>query len=409
MTSDPLLFSSDSLDGVLQQRFRSMVADINSLDPDYLLNADVPSLCDHFVQEYRVEVPRLREEAITLDQKETRKTVSSGGQSYQELGTDFMFFVPFEGDEHLFRYKPSSFTMNPPSAKVEPNELIFTYFWPYLGHDVEEREVQKIRRRFEEDLGRVKLSLQQMTIDTRDFPQKLKSEAQRQVEFRRKKLLRDRGISVSLGIPLKRRGDAPQTYIVPTVRKKIMSLPPASTEPYIPEPALDMKEYEHILSVIQNMVLVMERSPTTFQSAGEENLRDHFLVQLNGQYEGQATGETFNAEGKTDILIRVQGKNIFIAECKFWDGPQSLTDAIDQLLGYTSWRDTKTAIVLFNRTKNFSATLKKIPATVKAHANFRREVSSQSESQLRYIFTHKDDPDRELSLTIMAFEVPREP
>jgi hypothetical protein len=28
----------------------------------------------------------------------------------------------------------------------------------------------------------------------------------------------------------------------------------------------------------------------------------HFLVQLNGQYEGQATGETFNFEGKTDMI-----------------------------------------------------------------------------------------------------------
>jgi hypothetical protein len=29
-------------------------------------------------------------------------------------------------------------------------------------------------------------------------------------------------------------------------------------------------------------------------------------------------------------------------------------DTIAQLLGYVSWRDTKTAIVIFNRNKNFS-------------------------------------------------------
>jgi hypothetical protein len=37
-------------------------------------------------------------------------------------------------------------------------------------------------------------------------------------------------------------------------------------------------------------------------------------VQLNRHFEGAATGETFNHRGKTDILIRVDGKNIFIAE-----------------------------------------------------------------------------------------------
>ena len=50
------------------------------------------------------------------------------------------------------------------------------------------------------------------------------------------------------------------------------------------------------------MVAVMEWSPRAFVGMGEEDLRQHFLVQLNGAYEGQATGETFNFEGKTDIL-----------------------------------------------------------------------------------------------------------
>jgi len=44
---------------------------------------------------------------------------------------------------------------------------------------------------------------------------------------------------------------------------------------------------------------VLERSPKAFAHMEEEHLRDQFLVQLNGHYEGQATGETFNAEGKT--------------------------------------------------------------------------------------------------------------
>jgi hypothetical protein len=72
------------------------------------------------------------------------------------------------------------------------------------------------------------------------------------------------------------------------------------------------------------MVHVMERSPSAFHHMDEEALRTHFLVQLNGHYEGQATGETFNYEGKTDILVRSGDRNIFIAECKFWGGPKKL-------------------------------------------------------------------------------------
>ena len=43
--------------------------------------------------------------------------------------------------------------------------------------------------------------------------------------------------------------------------------------------------------------------------------------------EGQATGETFNAAGKTDILLRIDGKNVFIGECKFWKGPKAFRNS----------------------------------------------------------------------------------
>ncbi len=59
---------------------------------------------------------------------------------------------------------------------------------------------------------------------------------------------------------------------------------------------------------MSNMVHVIERSPEAFKGMREEDLRQHFLVQLNGQYAGQATGETFNFQGKTDILIRAEEK-----------------------------------------------------------------------------------------------------
>jgi hypothetical protein len=115
---------------------------------------------------------------------------------------------------------------------------------------------------------------------------------------------------------------------------------------------------------MQNMVQVMELSPRVFHNMGEEDLRTHFLVQLNGTFKGQATGETFNFQGKIDILIRVEGKNVFIAECKFWKGEKALIATLDQLLSYLSWRDTKAALLVFNRNADFSGVLAKIRETV---------------------------------------------
>ena len=183
-------------------------------------------------------------------------------------------------------------------------------------------------------------------------------------------------------------------------------LPPASTVPYKPEPVLDIQEYEHILSVVSNMVMVMERSPKAFKNMKEEDLRQHFLVQLNGHYEGQATGETFNFEGKTDILIRADGKNIFIAECKFWKGSKAFKESIDQLLSYSTWRDTKTALLVFNRDTEMSTVLKSIPEVVKDHPKYKSSRDYDSETGFRYTLSHRDDANREIVLTVLVFNIP---
>ena len=243
--------------------------------------------------------------------------------------------------------------------------------------------------------------------DVRIFNAELRRLVEVRITERRNKLLRDQSLVSSLGYRLRERKDAPKTFSPPEVRRRVTpAMPNASMEPFIPEPALPDEQFEHILSVIRSMSVVMERSPAAFLNMNEEALRTHILVQLNGHYEGNATGETFNFEGKTDILIRVDGKNIFVAECKFWGGPKTLSNAIDQLLGYASWRDTKVAVILFNRRRNFTRVLDAIPEIVESHANYKRRAKGTSETDFKCVLGHRDDPNRELTMAVMAFDVP---
>jgi hypothetical protein len=154
------------------------------------------------------------------------------------------------------------------------------------------------------------------------------------------------------------------------------------------------------------MVEVISRSPETFQSLGEEGLRDHFLVQLNGRYEGGASGETFNAQGKTDILLRVSGRVLFVAECKFWDGAKSLIGAIDQLLSYLSWHDTKAAVVVFHRGRSLAAVLEKVPEVVRGHPAHVQDLPFDSVIGYRAFLKHPGDETRKVTLTTLAFQVP---
>lgn len=193
-----------------------------------------------------------------------------------------------------------------------------------------------------------------------------------------------------------------RTQILPRVRRRLrpaMSFRAA-------DPSLEMDHYEDILDTLQHMAFVIERSPSAFKSLDEETLRHHFLVQLNGRYDGAATGETFNFSGKTDILIRERGRNLFIAECKFWRGASGLLETIDQLLGYTSWRDTKTAIILFVRNKNFSEVLAQLSECLTRHPQFKRSMPVGGETRVRGVFHQSEDRHRELIITVSAFHIP---
>ena len=408
MREPNFLFSKYDWFAVQDHQKKQLTDEVDKMDGNRLLNTSPDDLCDYFEDKYRVNVPSLIEAEIVADQNETQIDVSSDflrairdrSQPFYISGTEVKITVPFEGDAKVFNIQPTSFTLSPPIADINGNTLIIRV----EGTDLKAEEV---RKEIDQTLSEINKYLNTLRDNAKGLNEQLRGIARGAIDRRREKLLSDQSLVASLGFPLKSRQDSLKTYVAPEVRRKIRpSIPPASTAPYEPEPVLSDDDYEHILGVIQNMVQVMERSPSAFAAIDEESLRSHFLVQLNGHYEGQATGETFNYEGKTDILIRVNGKNIFIAECKYWGGPKKLTETIDQLLGYSSWRDTKVAVIIFNRRKNFSKVLDAIPGTVTAHKCYKRFLKKVSETNFRYVFSNRDDPNREMILSVVAFDVP---
>ncbi len=402
------LFSKYDWFSVQENQEKQLTAEISQMDGNRMLNTSPDDLCDYFEEKYRVNVPILRESEITADQKETQIDVSGDrlrairdrSRPFHIPGTEIEITVPFDGDTEVFNIRPTSFTLSPPSADIRGNSLILRI----QGTDL---KADKVRAEIDRTISEINSYLNTLKENAMGLNDQLRNIANGSIERRREKLLSNQNLVASLGFPLKERSDSLKTYAAPTVRRKIReTLPPASKAPFSPEPALASDDYEHILGVIQNMAQVMERSPSAFATIDEESLRSHFLVQLNGHYEGQATGETFNYEGKTDILIRAQGKNIFIAECKYWGGPKKLTETIDQLLGYSSWRDTKVAVIIFNRNKNLSKVLESIPQTVELHPCYKRFIGKMSETNFRYIFSNRDDPNREMILSLLVFDVP---
>jgi len=403
---DELLFHDrGDLHGFLQERQSLVQQDVDKYEADDLLKVSEVDLKEYLYNQYALESPVIRESEI--HQREPKdaeiRIPSSYRQTSSVQGTAITVVVPFDGDPRLFHYQPSRFTLNPPQGEVYPNEVVLTFA-------MHQPDKNRLRQEFQRTLNSIREYLQWVDADVKQYNKSLRTAVASAIVRRKAKLLADSELSQSLGIPIVRREDAPKTYVVPGIRKepKIVRPTVITEEPFMLEPMLDYEEYRNILNIIRSMTQVMEQSPRAFTEMGEEDLRTHFLVQLNGQYKGQATGETFNYQGRTDILIKVQGKNIFIAECKFWRGPKGLTETIDQLLGYLSWRDTKTAILLFNRNRNFTNVLIRIPDTVQEHRCYKRSETPHSETEFRYVFHQPGDINREVFLTVLAFNVPNQ-
>ena len=403
------LFSNARWHDVEAHQLQEMRNAVETMDGNRLLNTSVDDLAKYFEEKFQIEIPTLLTDEIVVDQRETKIDVSRDhnrmifdrSRPFHITGTEIEIEVPFTGEAEAFKVQPTTWTMNPPRAEVRGGALVMRIVGTNLT-------AEGVRSEIDRTIKEINNHLATLRGNAAGLRSQLPNQAKSAIENRRQKLLADRNLVGGLGFKMKERPGSQKTFTAAEVRRKISpALPPATSTTYMPEPVLSNADYEHIIGVLQNMVEVMERSPSAFETMDEESIRSHFLVQLNGHYEGQATGETFNYEGKTDILVRSEGRNIFIGECKFWSGPKMFNETIDQLLGYTSWRDTKVAVIIFNRNKDFSRVLNSICETATTHTNFKRELPGSTETVFRYCFAHKDDKNRELFLTLLTFDVPQ--
>jgi hypothetical protein len=140
----------------------------------------------------------------------------------------------------------------------------------------------------------------------------------------------------------------------------------------------------------------------------EEDLRSILLVHLNGHYEGAATGETFRGSGKADIRIEDGERSAFIAESKIWSGRAALLEAIDQLIGYLSWQDCKTALIFLNKNnKRYIHIKSELVRGFQSHPGFLRIIpldGRQGEWEWEFSMASANDNERLPRVHIFLFD-----
>jgi hypothetical protein len=401
------LFSRATMSDLIESYKRDLAKEVQAMASDYILRTPEEGLFRYLVDKWTLALPVLGQaeiqgtEDVEIDVSWQRDRYFRAGTRPVVPGTRFTLAVTYEGDPDLFDFGVYMGPSIAGNVLRDRNELHL-----YAQFDNQSLTKEAADAALKGQLEAVTQMLARVKPEVDQYQAALPTLVTEHLGRARARAEKSHSVSASLSFPLRRK-DAP-SQPVPVTRKPLaVTRPQPSSAP--PSSILQLQAYNEILDMLSNMSEAMERSPEAYEGLSEEFLRDHFLMTLNANFGGGATGETFNVSGKTDILIRVEGRVVFVAECKFWKGGEGLRQTIDQLIAYLSWRDTKVAVLLFNRRKDFAAVLSKIPGSVAEHKDHIATVPGYNyPNRFRYRFKHNDAAGGEMLLTVMAFNVPSE-
>lgn len=376
-------------------------------EPAYLLGVNRDEYVHHLVEKHSFEAPAFdfgnvsvdepREELIPADKFPAMSYVKRG---HKYLKPVYRYYVPYSGDQGLLRAIPNPRIMMTHWVNITLDSISFDII------DFYNNDPQRIRSVAESVFDTIRQQSQHLAKNVEAHNQSLLEKARYWFDRRRAELAQRSQVLSGLGVPIRKRNNIPETFAVPVVRKQIQVKPEARSPSTTPEPSLPDPVYQEILQVIHDTGRQFERMPSTYRGKDEETLRDHFILVLEPRFELSTTGETFNKAGKTDILIRFEGRNVFVGECKFWRGAKAHAQTIDQLLSYLTWRDSKTAIIYFMDTKEMVDPLRSIEESTPLHPCFVRFRGKREESWFDYDFHLQGDNSRILKLSILCFHFP---
>ncbi|HEY4108305.1 hypothetical protein [Puia sp.] len=181
------------------------------------------------------------------------------------------------------------------------------------------------------------------------------------------------------------------------------------TMPPRPQAFLTDEMYYQIIDYIIRLGKNLEHYMDLNDKFNEQGYRDYFLPFLNAvSRDYTAKGEVFNRRGKTDILVcDNDGNNIFIAECKLWNGETHLLAGVDQLLhNYINWRDEKAAIIVFNQSvRNFTGLMTTATGAMARHPLYKALAGKRDPASWSYLFRHPVDAARTIRLELILFNL----
>lgn len=305
--------------------------------------------------------------------------------------------LQFNVDKELFLHRPGRYDFSPPLYdELNRGEVVY-----YIDYRTENREPEEIKEEIEGEieqwLEKVEKYVDNLNNDIESMQEKFRNEARKAIERRRDNVETKQQVMDELGVDTGSSGN--QGYVVPEKKRDIQieASDSDSASEILPE-----QTYIEILDIIDDLGLNIERSAERVRDLDEESLRDIFLAGINSHYAGLATGETFNRNGKTDILLRYDNKNLFVAEYKFWKGQSQYKDAINQLLDNLTVRDTQASLLVFSKNLGYSQMQERVREATKDHEKYEAQLSEFADHD---VFRFQNNSETTVNVAVKTFDL----
>jgi len=277
--------------------------------------------------------------------------------------------IPNKDKTKILQLRTSSFSMSgEPNYTINNSDISIEFEIKGYGINIDDEQIVKIINEWRTNVQHL---FTRKNAEIISENQKIESNLIQFINERKNKLDANNkriGDLVKLvKIPLARKDDDLVKKIYIEKKPFVKKIKPKTPEE---DYQLDRERVMDIIKLIHNQCLQFEKTPKTYDKLDEPNLRDLILANLNSIFEGQATGETFNSQGKTDIYLIIDKGNILVSECKFYGGLKLYHSTINQLLGYLTWRQNYGIMINFCKQKNFTKIIEEAKSTIMTHESF---------------------------------------
>lgn len=401
-------FGDYELSLTLKYRLDAANKKIESMSSEEIMANDLEVLAENIYQEFFIEPITFREEIFskrTINQGTIKRPVNSFYR--EENGLDYVnvdgiiatFYFSYDGEKDLFKQRASTFSLSGyPEIEVNQNKISFRYE-KSLSEMSKENAKEELMKVLERDVNSIKSGISYVNKDVDNFNKTLKSNALQSLEMKKGKVESFYAISNMFEVPIEKK-EYTQTHI--PLKRKIVPI----THEYEKSDYFGIldNDYKDILSSIKHTGSTYERTPSSYKSMNEEDLRNTLLASLNATYKGEATGETFRNKGKTDICIERENRAAFIAECKMWTGQKAVGKAIRQLDSYLTWRDCKTALIFFVRRKDYLKILDDTKLALESIDRIR-EINEVDKNEFDCLYLSENNLGQKIRLRVMLFNL----